>query len=76
MVDAQALWFAGAKPTVNCAEMAALVWGFELLVGRGVKERVLVLGDSQLSLDFCTRKAAPSKPDLYKGLKRITELRK
>ena len=46
MVDAQALWFAGAKPTVNCAEMASLVWGFELLVGRGVKERVLVLGDS------------------------------
>ena len=25
VVDAHALWFAGAKPTVNCAEMAALV---------------------------------------------------
>ena len=45
-MDAHALWFAGAKPTVNCAKMAALVWGFELLMGRGVKERVLVLGDS------------------------------
>ena len=45
-MDAHALWFTGAKPTVNYAEMAALVWGFELLMGRGVKERVLVLGDS------------------------------
>ena len=45
-MDAHALWFAGAKPTVNCTEMAALVWGFEILVRRGVKERVLVLGDS------------------------------
>ena len=34
VVDAHALWFAGAKPTVNCAEMAALVWGFELLACR------------------------------------------
>ena len=31
---AHALWFANAKPTVNCAEMAALVWGMELLAGR------------------------------------------
>ena len=42
VVDAHALWFAGAKPTVNCAKMAALVWGFELLVGRGVKERTYI----------------------------------
>ena len=46
VVDAHALWFTGVKPTVNCAEIAALVWGFELFMGRGVKERVLVLGDS------------------------------
>ena len=46
VVDAHALWFAGAKPTVKCAEMAVLVWEFELLAGRGVKERVLILGDS------------------------------
>ena len=46
VVDAHALWFADAKPTVNCAEMAALVWGMELLVRRGVADRVLVLGDS------------------------------
>ena len=75
-MDAHALWFAGANPTVNFTEMAALVWGFELLMGWGVKEHVLVLGDAWLSLGFCTCKAAPSKPDLYKGLKRITELRK
>ena len=31
---AHALWFASAKPTVNCAEMGALVWGMELLAGR------------------------------------------
>ena len=57
VADAHALWFAGSKPTVNCAEMAALVWGLELLVARGVTGQVLVLGDSQLTLDFCTRKA-------------------
>ena len=34
VVDAHALWFASAKPTVNCAKMAALVWGMELLAGR------------------------------------------
>ena len=45
-MDAHTLWFASAKPTVNCAKMAALVWGMELLVLRGVVDRVLVLGDS------------------------------
>ena len=34
VVDAHALWFAGAKPIVNCAEKAALVLDFELLVSR------------------------------------------
>ena len=34
VVDAHTLWFAGAKPTLNCTEMAVLVWGFELLVSR------------------------------------------
>ena len=34
VVDAHALSFAWAKPTVNCAEMAALFWGLELLASR------------------------------------------
>ena len=75
-VAAHALWFGSAKPTVNCAEMAALVWGLELLVERGATGKVLVLGDSQLTIDFCTRRASPGVPDLYKGLKRIQQLRR
>ena len=35
-----------------------------------------MLGDSKLMLDFCTRKALPSKPELFRGLKRVTALRK
>ena len=37
---------------------------------------MLVLGDSELTLDFCTRKALPSKPELFRGLKRVIALRK
>ena len=37
---------------------------------------MLVLGDSKLTLDFCTQKASPSKPELFRGLKRVTALRK
>ena len=70
-VAAHALQFRLAKPSVNCVEIAALVWGLELLVERGVTGKVLVLGDSQLMNDFCTHRASPGEPDLYKGLKRI-----
>ena len=69
-----ALWFGLAKPTVNCAEMTALVWGLKLLVEHGATGKVLVLGDSQLMIDFCMRRASPGVPDLYKGLKRIQQL--
>ena len=37
---------------------------------------VCVLGDSELTLDFCTQKASPSKPELFRGLKRVMALRK
>ena len=37
---------------------------------------MLVLGDSKLMLDFCTRKTLPSKPELFWGLKRVTALQK
>ena len=73
-VAARALWFGSAKPMVNCAEMVALVWGLELLAECGATGKVLVLGDSQLTIDFCTRRASPGVPDLYKGLKRIQQL--
>ena len=61
---AHALWFGLAKPMVNCAEMAGLVWGLELLVERGATGRVLVLGDSQLMIDFCMHRASPGMLDL------------
>ena len=35
-----------------------------------------MLGDLQLTLDFCTRKASPGKPELFRGLKCIVELRR
>ena len=35
-----------------------------------------MLGDSKLTLDFCTRKAWPSMPELFRGLKWVTALRK
>ena len=75
-VAAHALWFGLAKPTVNCAEIAALVWELELLVERGATEKVLVLGDSQLTIDFCMHHASPGVPDLLKGVKRIQQLRR
>ena len=37
---------------------------------------MLVLGDSELTLSFCTRKVSPSNPELFRGLKRVTALRK
>ena len=37
---------------------------------------MLVLGDSKLALNFCTQKALPSKPELFRGLKWVTALRK
>ena len=37
---------------------------------------MLVLGDSELTLDFCTQKALPSKPELFRGLKWVTALQK
>ena len=70
-MHAHALWFGSAKPTVNSSEMAALVWGLELLAKHTAVGQILVLGDSQLTIDFCTRRAAPGKPDLYRGLRRI-----
>ena len=73
-VAAHALWFGSAKPAINCAEMAALVWGLELLVEHGVTGKVLVFGDSQLTIDFCMHRALPGVPDLYKGLKLIQQL--
>ena len=33
-----------------------------------------MLGDSKLTLDFCTQKASPSKPKLFRGLKQVTAL--
>ena len=36
--------------------------------------RVLLLGDSHLAIDFCTRKACPGKLELCRGLKHIVEL--
>ena len=72
-VAAHALWFGWAKATVSCAEMAALAWGLELLVERGATGKVLVLGDSQLTIDCCTCCASLGVPDLYKGLKHIQQ---
>ena len=37
---------------------------------------MLVLGDSELTLDCCTQKASPSKPELFRGLKRVMALHK
>ena len=37
VVAAHALWFGPVKATVNCAEMAALVWGLEWLVKLNVE---------------------------------------
>ena len=42
-VAAHTLCFGSAKPMINCAEMAALVWGLELLVEHGATGEVLVL---------------------------------
>ena len=54
---AQALWFGQERPTVNVAEMDALEWGLEKLCELDVMGGVLVLGDSYLVIDFCTRQA-------------------
>ena len=35
---------------------------------------MLVLGDSELTLDFCTQKASSSKPELFRGLKWVMAL--
>ena len=73
---AQALWFGQERPTVNVAEMGALEWGMEKLLELGVAGGVLVLGDSSLVIDFCTRRAQPSKPALFRGLRHIMDVRR
>ena len=73
-VAVHALWFGVTKLTVNRVEMAALVWGLELLVEHRAIGKVLVLGNSQLTIDFCMHRASPGVLDLYKGLKYIQQL--
>ena len=55
-----------------CTEIHTLLWGMSKLKSLWVSGKVLVLGNSHLVIDFCTRKACPSKPELFYATNEIT----
>ena len=66
-------------PTNNIAEMEALLMLMQSLVEHGVPgqaDTVLVIGDSQLIIDFANSIARPSKAKLFLGVQRLRELEK
>ena len=75
LLRAEALRF-GVVTGPNVAEMSALEWGVRHVAARGAKGSVLVLGDSNLSISFCTRRAKPGTPELFTLLRSINALRR
>ena len=61
LLTAQARWYGDAQRTVNKAEVRALQDALHWLVSRPTGEVkrnvVIVLGDSSLTIDFCTQRA-------------------
>lgn len=66
-------------PTNNTSELRALVGLLECLQDAGIPEGVryvLVLGDSRLVIDFCTRRARPGVDALFVGVRLVQRLRR
>ena len=75
----QGAWFGEQCPTSNVVEIEALLMLMQSLVEHGVPGRadtVLVIGDSQLIIDFANCLAHPSKAKLFLGVRKLCELEK
>lgn len=57
---AQAVWYGDLKPTVNSSEMGALLSGLEWVRTTQNVKKLMVCGDSKLTIDFFNRVARPS----------------
>lgn len=75
---ARASFYGEDIATNNRAEVTALRECMEWLAehATGDTPPVVVLGDSQLVVDFCNRRARPSVGDLYEAMQRVHALRK
>ena len=73
LLRAEALQF-GVVTGPNVGEMSALEWGVRHVAARRAKRSVLVLGNSNLSISFCTSCAKPGTPALFTLLRSINAL--
>ena len=65
------MWYGKNKPTVNVAEMQALLDLLERAEYQGMVQHCAVLqvfGDSKLICDFTNRVARPGMPELFLGV--------
>ena len=75
----QGAWFGEQCPTNNISEMEALLMFMQSLVEHSVPgqaDTALVIGDSQLIVDFANRVGRPSKAKLFLGVQKLRELKK
>ena len=75
----QGAWLGELCPTNKIAVMEALLMLMQSLVEHGVPGRVdtvLVIGDSQLIVDFANHVARPSKAKLFLGVQKLQKLEK
>ena len=75
----QEVWLGERCLTNNVAEMEALLMLMQNLVKYGVPgraDKVLVIRDSQLIIDFSNCIASPSKAKLFLGVQRLRKLEK
>ena len=75
----QGAWFGEQCPTNNIVGIEALLMLMQSLVKYGVPRQadtVLVIGDSQLIIDFANHIARPLKAKLFLGVQKLRELGK
>ena len=75
----QGAWFGERCLINNIMEMEAFLMLMQSLVEYGVPGRVdtvLVIGDSQLIIDFSNRLARPSNAKLFLGVRKLCEMEK
>ena len=73
-IGGRGLWFGAAANTNNVAEAQALVEALRYVEEMGaLGEPLVVLGDSELTINFMNRKCTPGKRELVTWVREATE---
>ena len=73
-IGGRGLWFGAAANTNNVAEAQALVEVLHYIEEVGaLAEPLVVLGDSELTINFLNRKCTPGKQELVTRVREATE---